>query len=165
MRYFVTIGRRTVEVDLSGEHALVDGIPMEASLATIPGTRSRHLLIGAESHALLASADARRGVWHIDLGGNSLTAEVVDERTRAIREMIGATEAEAPKNIVAPMPGLVVRINVEIGQHVTAGFGVIVVEAMKMENELRAPADGVVASIEIVPGQPVEKGAVLIVFE
>ena len=69
------------------------------------------------------------------------------------------------RTIVAPMPGLVVKVEVEVGQAVRAGQGVVVVEAMKMENELKAPADGVVAKIHVEPRQTVEKGTVLITLE
>jgi acetyl/propionyl-CoA carboxylase alpha subunit len=165
MRYFVTIAGRTVEVDLSGPEPVVDGVPLPARLAEISGTRVRHLMVGVESHALIAEPGERSGAWRLTLRGRTVLAEVVDERTRAIRSMIGSA-AVAEKNVVtAPMPGLVVRIPAEVGQTVTAGEGLIVVEAMKMENELKAPAGGVVVSIEVVPGQPVEKGTVLIVLE
>jgi pyruvate carboxylase subunit B len=62
------------------------------------------------------------------------------------------------------MPGLVVRVEVAEGQSVTAGQGVVIMEAMKMENELKAEAAGVVGKILVQPGQAVEKGAVLIEF-
>jgi pyruvate carboxylase subunit B len=63
------------------------------------------------------------------------------------------------------MPGLVVRVQVEAGAAVAAGSGVVVLEAMKMENELRAPAAGRVRAILAAPGTAVEKGAVLIELE
>jgi pyruvate carboxylase subunit B len=61
------------------------------------------------------------------------------------------------------MPGRVVRVLVAVGDHVTARQGVVVVEAMKMENELRAPRDGTVTEIAVLPGAAVEAGAVLVV--
>ena len=79
--------------------------------------------------------------------------------------MTGGGADVADKTILAPMPGLVLKVEVEVGQAVRAGQGVVVVEAMKMENELKAPADGVVASIAVQPGQTVDKGATLIVLE
>ena len=60
------------------------------------------------------------------------------------------------------MPGLVVRIAVSVGDEVAAGQGLVVIEAMKMENELRSPSAGVVTAVKAIPGQPVEKGAVLV---
>lgn len=165
MRYFVTIGQRTFEVDLTGETPLVDGRPVEATLTTVPGTTIRHLLAGGRSHALQASAGEQRGHWDVSVGAERLTLDVADERTRALREMTGGAEVEAEMRVVAPMPGLVVRVEVEEGQQVRAGQGLVVVEAMKMENELKAPADGTVARIEVKPGQTVDKGATMIVLE
>ncbi|MBX7119599.1 MAG: acetyl-CoA carboxylase biotin carboxyl carrier protein subunit [Gemmatimonadaceae bacterium] len=63
------------------------------------------------------------------------------------------------------MPGLIVRVQVAAGDAVRAGQGIVVMEAMKMENELRAPADGTVRAIHAVPGTAVEKGAVLVEFD
>ena len=165
MRYFVTIAGRDVEVDLTGATPVVDGTPVHAQLTVLPGTETRHLLVDGRSYALTAAPAERRGRWSISLGAERFTADAVDERTRAIREMTGAADDVADKTVVAPMPGLVVKVEVEVGQAVRAGQGVIVVEAMKMENELKAPADGVVASIAVQPGQTVDKGATLLVLE
>jgi pyruvate carboxylase subunit B len=64
--------------------------------------------------------------------------------------------------VVAPMPGMVIRLEVEVGQAVQQGGGVAVLEAMKMENEIRAPAGGIVSAIHVAAGQAVDKGAVLV---
>lgn len=165
MRYFVTIAGRDVEVDLTGATPVVDGTPMDAHLTALPGTDTRHLLVDGRSHAITAVPGERRGRWHIGMGAERFTADAVDERTRAIREMTGGADDVADKTVVAPMPGLILKVEVEVGQAVKAGQGVIVVEAMKMENELKAPADGVVAKIEVQPGQTVDKGATLLVLE
>ncbi len=70
-----------------------------------------------------------------------------------------------PAPIVAPMPGLIVRISVAVGDKVEAGQGVVVMEAMKMENELRATASGTVRRVEVAPGTAVEKGALLVALD
>lgn len=166
MRYFVTLGDRTIEVDLTGPTPVVDGVPVaDAELAALPGTPVRHLLAEGVSYEMTAQPGDRRGRWRIALGGSRFEVDAVDERTRAIREMTGGGEAEAVKSVNAPMPGLVVRLLVEPGEAVRAGQGLVIVEAMKMENELKAPADGTVARIEVQPGQTVDKGAALVVLE
>jgi pyruvate carboxylase subunit B len=165
MRYFVTIAGRDVEVDLTGATPVVDGTPMDAQLVALPGTDTRHLLVNGRSYAITAAPGDRRGRWQVGVGAERFTADAVDERTRAIREMTGGGADLAGKTLVAPMPGLVVKVEVEVGQAVRAGQGVVVVEAMKMENELKAPSDGVVASIAVQPGQTVDKGATLLVLE
>ncbi|MFL5381405.1 MAG: biotin/lipoyl-containing protein, partial [Longimicrobiaceae bacterium] len=77
----------------------------------------------------------------------------------------GTADDVADKVVAAPMPGLVLKVEVEVGQAVKAGQGLVIVEAMKMENELKAPADGVVAKVLVQERQTVEKGATLIVLE
>ena len=165
MRYFVTIGERTLEVDLSGASPVVDGRPVRAEMVAVPGSPLRHLIVDGESTLLVARPGDRGGRWQLALGGERIAADAVDERTRAIREMTGTGAEETARVVVAPMPGMVVRIEVEVGQSVKAGQGVVVVEAMKMENELKAPAPGTVSRIDVAPGQTVEKGAVLLVLE
>jgi pyruvate carboxylase subunit B len=87
----------------------------------------------------------------------------VDERTRHIRSLVGAGKSQAAGGTVkAPMPGLVVRVLVQPGQTVAVGTALVVLEAMKMENELKAPVAGVVARVSATPGQAVEKGEILV---
>jgi biotin carboxyl carrier protein len=165
MKYFVTVADRTVEVDLTGHTPVVDGTAVEAQMSILPGTSVRTLLVDGRSHTLSAQPGDRRGRWQISLGGDRFAVDAVDERTRAIREMTGADDEVAAKVLLAPMPGLVLKVEVEVGQAVKAGQGLVIVEAMKMENELKAPADGVVAKVLVEERQTVEKGATLIVLE
>jgi len=91
---------------------------------------------------------------------------VVDERTRSLEEMTGAREgAKGPKVLKAPMPGMVVRVEVEEGDEVAEGRGLVIVEAMKMENELKSDGVAKVKKILVGPGEAVEKDQVLIEFE
>jgi biotin carboxyl carrier protein len=166
MRYYVTVAGRTLEVDLGAEASRVDGRPVSAELPALPGTPVRHLLVDGRSYVVLAAAGEGPGEWQLRLDGATFVVEVVDERTRAIRAMTGAAaRARGPGPLRAPMPGLVVRVQVEPGQAVERGAGLVIVEAMKMENELTADAAGVVARVLVQPGQTVEKGAVLVEFE
>src|SRR5690606_4305070 len=127
-----------------------------------PGTPLHHLLLDGVSHPLHAAPGTGAGNWVVHADGGRLEAEVVDERTRAIRALTSASAGpRGPRPVRAPMPGLVVRILVEAGEHVAAGQGVAIVEAMKMENELKADAPGVVSRVTVQPGQAVEKGAVM----
>ena len=88
-----------------------------------------------------------------------------DERTRHIQSLVGAGKTQKGGGTVkAPMPGLVVKMLVEPGAAVAAGQGLVVLEAMKMENEIKASAAGVIESVAVKPGQAVEKGAALVVL-
>lgn len=165
MRYYVSIGARNFEVELRGEQVIVDGEAVSAELLHVAGTQLRRLALNGASHRVVATAGEARGTWALQLDGERLHVEVVDERTRTIRAMTARSSThQGPKPVRAPMPGLVLRVDVEAGQQVNAGQGVVIIEAMKMENELRADAAGVVARILVQPGTAVEKGTVLVEF-
>ncbi|MDX1673174.1 MAG: biotin/lipoyl-containing protein [Longimicrobiales bacterium] len=165
MRYYVTLDGQTFEIDLTGELPRVDGAEVDAEVHRLPGTPTRLLLVDGRSHTLVARRDGADG-WAVYLDGERFEADVVDERARAIREMTGQAAADpGPRPIRAPMPGLVVRVAVEAGDRVEAGQSVAIVEAMKMENDLKAESDGVVAKVLVEVGEPVEKGAVLVELE
>jgi pyruvate carboxylase subunit B len=165
MRYYVTIRDRTVEVDLEPEGTRVNGQEVHAGLVRVEGTEIHSLLVDNASHRVVARREGQ-GRWRLFLRGQMLDAEVVDERTRAIREMTGSSgDVGGPKPVRAPMPGLVVKVDVEVGQEVVPGQGVVIVEAMKMENELTAEVGGRVAKVLVAEGQAVDKDEVLIEFE
>lgn len=166
MRYFVEIDGRTLEVNLTGPVPEVDGVPFaELDFGELPGTALHYLRLGANTRTFSISPAGRSGEWRLQIQGRVLEATIADERTRLIRAMSSKSESAARKVVLAPMPGLVVRLLVEPGEAVSAGQGVVVVEAMKMENELRAPMAGTIAGIEVTPGTTVEKGAVLVTLE
>jgi pyruvate carboxylase subunit B len=166
MRYFVTVDDQVFEVDLTSQGVSVNGRVIDIELAAVPGTAVRRLSVQGKSHSLHLAADQEKGEWDVHLDGERYQASVVDERTHAIRAMTGSSNAaHGPRSVRAPMPGLVVRVQVAPGEEVKAGQGVLIIEAMKMENELRAEGSGRVSKVHAQPGQPVEKGAVLIEFE
>ncbi len=164
MKYFVTVGGRERIIEVDGERVIIDGQGVSASLRPRPGTPLWQLTIdGHASDVVLQPVG--RGRWTAAAEGDQIEVEVVDERTRHIRSLTaGAERASGGEVIRAPMPGLVIRILVGAGDAVQAGGGVLVLEAMKMENELRAPAPGVVKTVRVEPGQAVEKGQVLVDF-
>ncbi len=163
MKYYVRIGDRTVEVELDGTRVLVGGESLEAHLAAVPGTPLFHLLLGAESWTVAAQELDAAGRWALGVVGERVEVGVVDERTREIEALTGKRHVAAGGGVVrAPMPGLVVRLDVTAGQRVEAGAGLVVVEAMKMENELRAPRAGVVEAVHVAAGEAVEKGTPLV---
>ncbi len=163
MKYIVDVHGERVTVELDGTQAVVDGERVEVSLSSIEGTPVRLLRIGEEVHRLVARRGETRGCWALDLDGRRVEAEALDERMRAIRDLTAAAAAASgPAPLMAPMPGLVVRVSVGVGDTVSAGQGLVVVEAMKMENELRASVAGVVTAVLAIPGQAVDKGALLV---
>jgi pyruvate carboxylase subunit B len=165
MKYFVMIAGREITVEVDGERVLVEGRELTAHLRPVPGTPLRHLVFGGAS-LTLAMDRVEAGRWQLLVGGSSAEVEVVDERTRHIRSLTGGGAGPpAVPHLKAPMPGLVVRVLVTPGQAVVPGQGLVVLEAMKMENELRSSTAGTVRAVPATAGQVVEKGQVLVEFE
>lgn len=168
MRYYVHIGARIVEVEVDGDRVRVDGALLEAHLAAVAGTPLQHLLLAGESWTVAVQSAEGLGEsggarWFLGLAGERAEIEVVDERTREIQALTARRTGGGAGGVVrAPMPGLVVRVDVTEGQVVAVGTGLVVVEAMKMENELRATRGGVVAKVHVQPGTAVEKGTPLV---
>ena len=99
----------------------------------------------------------------VTLHGTRYSASVLDERSRALMALgMGGGAGAADLDVSTSMPGKVVAILVEEGQEVRAGEGIIVVEAMKMENELKAACDAVVESVCVTVGEAVEGGVILV---
>jgi pyruvate carboxylase subunit B len=117
-------------------------------------------------YRVVAEKREGRGKYTLWVDGYRFEVEALDERTRSIRDLSAAQAIPAgPVPVLAPMPGLIVRVNVSAGDAVELGQGVVVMEAMKMENELRASSSGKVKSVEVSPGTAVEKGTLLVVLE
>ena len=161
MKYAVAVAGRDFMVDLRGNTVHVNGEPVEVRLTRVPGTPLHHLTLGSD--AFLLAIRRRTGGWSVVSAGEILNAEVVDERTRQLRRETVVEGRDSGRLIVkAPMPGLVLRLEVEPGAVVKKGQGLLVLEAMKMENELKAPGGGTVSAIHVKAGQPVEKGMPLV---
>ncbi len=152
-----------VAVDVGSDGIEVDGERLEARLEAVDGTPIVLVTLGGRSHRLAVVRGEGRGRYTLWSDGHRFEVEALDERRRVIADMTGAQAARSgPAPLVAPMPGLVVRVSVQVGDQVQAGQSLVVMEAMKMENELRSTAAGTVASLRVQPGQAVEKGAVLV---
>jgi pyruvate carboxylase subunit B len=166
VKYFVRIGETEVELSLEGDSVRVDGRTMTSRITDVEGTPVRMLTIGDEVHRIVVRPAGARGRYTIWVDGFRHEVEALDERTRAIRELADATAGPAgPAPLVAPMPGMIVRVSVQVGDQVVPGQGLVVIEAMKMENELRAASAARVKAVLAQPGAVVEKGALLVELE
>jgi pyruvate carboxylase subunit B len=166
MKYYVEIGDRTFEVDIGPEGVSVDGRPVEADLQANHGSHLWHLVLDGRSHTLRARRRDGRGDWELEIDGRRHRALALDERSRAIRELAGtAAVSQGPVELTAPMPGLVIKIEVKEEEQVERGQGLVIIEAMKMENELKAMTAGRVVGVRVAPGQAVDKGETLLVIE
>jgi pyruvate carboxylase subunit B len=162
MKYFVTVGDRELTVEVDGDSVSVDGKQVDASLARIPSTPEVRVVI--DGMATTVVVESQQGAaWRLVEGGAVREVSVEDERARHIRLLAGSGRAVDPHVVVkAPMPGLVVRVLVAVGDRLAAGAPLLALEAMKMENEIKAAAAGTVRAIGVKPGDVVEKGKVLV---
>jgi pyruvate carboxylase subunit B len=166
MRYVVDLNGERLEVEVEGDSVVVNGEPDAVRVEDVPGTPIRLVTVGSQVHRVVVRRGSARGAYTLWVAGWRFEGEALDERTRAIRDITAATSGPSgPAPVVAPMPGLIVRVNVAVGDEVHLGQAVVAIEAMKMENELRAPAAGRVAAVHIVSGSAVEKGKTLVEFE
>jgi biotin carboxyl carrier protein len=163
MKYATTIGGRTFRVEVVDDHHIIlDGEPYEVDFTAIGSQPVYSLLINGKS--LEAHAAPLDDGWQILLHGRMFEARVEDEQAIRVRAL-AHTAADTPGEyqLRAPMPGLVVGIPVSAGAAVAKGETLVILESMKMQNELRSQKDGVVQEIRIQPGQTVEQNQVLIV--
>ena len=166
MKYVVDLNGERQEVEVDGESVTIDGHTVLARVQELEGTPVRVVSIGSEVHRIVVRRGSSRGAYTLWVDGYRFEGEALDERTRAIRDITAASsKATGPAPVVAPMPGLIVRVSVAIGDQVQAGQGLIVMEAMKMENELRASGSGIVKAVHVAPGKAVEKGTILVELE
>jgi len=162
--FVVRIGERRHVVRVDGERAEVDGVALTV-LAT-PGGRT--LVRAAEGHEQrCVTLDGLAFAAAASLGGVAATLEVRTAQQALLAETMASssTGGAAGSKIKAPMPGRVVRVLVTAEQQVERGAPVIIVEAMKMENEMHAPASGKVLAVHVVEGATVESGQLLVELE
>lgn len=156
---------RTVELETDGSahryRGTLDGEPVELEAHLLrPGVLS--LVIGSQAYRVVLEDDAEEPAVHI--AGERHPYRIDDPRSLKARRS-HAQGHDGPKPIKASMPGRVVRLLAQRGDAVEAGQGVVVIEAMKMQNELKAPKAGQVAELRVAPGDTVAVGEVLAVIE
>jgi acetyl/propionyl-CoA carboxylase alpha subunit len=165
MKYVATIGQDAHAVDMSGADGCYRVRIGETewdvdARSTMPGIYS--ILIGGVSY--VADVVDREGACVVEVGGEQYEI-TVEEQTRHIIRTRGGAGAEAgSRTLTAPLPGKISRVAVQPGDAVSAGDILLVIEAMKMENEFRAAAAGTVADVRVAAGQAVNAGDVLIVM-
>jgi biotin carboxyl carrier protein len=163
VKYYVTVGGRTREVDLVerlGELVVtVDGVAMDVTYEEADRLGQVVLLAYGRSYAVSIEGDENR--VGVTLAGYHYAMEIEDERERAAH----VAERAAGKSggvVVATMPGVVVEIMVAPGDELEPGAPLLILEAMKMQNEIDASSGGVVKTVHVTPGQAVSAGERLV---
>jgi biotin carboxyl carrier protein len=162
MKFEVRIDKRTRTVELTrdanGWRICLDGDLADADAIEIAPNIFSILLDGKSHEVRLRPSNS--GALTLQTAHCEFTAEVIDPRAWRGRRH-GALEAEGRQQVLAPMPGKIVRVLVQTGEKVQAGQGLLVVEAMKMQNEIRSPKSGTVECLLVKEGQPVNASEIL----
>ncbi len=173
MRYFVALGPEDappaiVDVRERGDGSLavvVDGAPLDVDVAMVGGRLDARFDVRVGSRVVDVAVEATPSGYEAFVIGRHTPLRVESERARGAEPGAGLSSAggkAAGAVVRSPMPGRVVRILVSAGQTVESGQGVVVLEAMKMENEVRARSAGRVADVHVAPGATVEANAKLV---
>jgi biotin carboxyl carrier protein len=168
MKYKVRVADQDVEFDIrhSGDstEVAIGERTLAADLIRIAGSAVYSLILDGQSYEV--SAHRRNGRFELVLRGEVYEANVMDERAMRIAEATGdVAQARSGEIVFAPMPGVVVGIGVAVGDTVEPGQGVVTLEAMKMENELKCSVGGVVRTIAVEVGRGVAQGEPLVTIE
>ncbi|MEL7589647.1 MAG: acetyl-CoA carboxylase biotin carboxyl carrier protein subunit [Prolixibacteraceae bacterium] len=123
------------------------------------------ILVNNRSHNITLVPASRPKVYTAYTLYHTYEPEVIDAASRYIRNRGNGGVIQGTNRITAPMPGKIVKVLVEAGQHVQKGQTAVIMSAMKMESEYKAPADGLVKSVHVRPGTTVESNQVLVEFE
>jgi biotin carboxyl carrier protein len=161
MKYVTTINGKQFEIDIQKDGSLlVNGEPREVDFLAL-GPSLYSLLTQNLSYELVV--EERGSQIEVLMRGKLYSGHVLDERAQLMASRRGGFAPESGEiSIKAPMPGLVVALPVHEGQEVRAGQTVVILESMKMQNELKTPRDGTVQRVSVQAGQSVEQNKVLV---
>lgn len=161
MKYITTVNDQeyAIEIDQDGR-ITVDGTDYDVNFQLLSEGGILSLILNNQS--LEAIVEERDQAWEVLIRGELYTVQVQDERAYRLAKARGVTaEVTGEAAIKSPMPGLIIAVTVEQGQSVSKGDQIVILESMKMENELRSPRDGVVKRVHVQSGESVEKGQTL----
>jgi glutaconyl-CoA/methylmalonyl-CoA decarboxylase subunit gamma len=155
--FAVTVGGRTWQVDA----ARIDGQLLSLLVRDVSPKSDGDPIQPASAHEVAVWPGRRPGQLTVAIGAATIPVTLNGHRRRSDNQGMG----EGAKQVLAPMPGKIVRVLVKPGEVVRARQPLVVVEAMKMENELRAGGDGTVVEVKVQEGASVDAGALLVVIE
>ena len=157
MKYITTVGDKEYLVEILDErHISINGKIYQVDFESVSGQPVYSLIVDGKSHeSYVQQGDDN---WQVLLRGRLYPVTVEDEREKRLRAAAGSGVAESGEfHLKAPMPGLVVAVPVEEGQDVKKGQVILILESMKMQNELKSPRDGTMGRIRVRVGESVEQ--------
>ena len=162
MKYLTTVGDKTFTIEINDDrHIVVDGKTYEVDLEAMSSESLYSLLL--DSHSFESFIDEAEEGWRVLLRGDLYDVKVVDERAARLAKSAGGVAAHSGDyHLKAPMPGVIVSVPVAEGQAVKKGDILVILESMKMQNELKSPREGTVTRIKAKSGDNVEQSQVLV---
>jgi acetyl/propionyl-CoA carboxylase alpha subunit len=162
MKYIAKVDDLEFPVEVMDEHHVRFGEEiLEVDLSPVSGQPLYSLIINGESYEGFVYPDD--GCWQVLLLGRSYSVSIEDEREKRLRTSEGGLVNASREYILkAPMPGLAVAVQVLEGQQIEKGQILIILESMKMQNELRAPIAGTVVRLRVTPGESVQQKQTLL---
>jgi len=162
MKYVTSTGDESFEIEINGENdLLVNGQRMLIDFRSVVGQSVYSLIVNGKSYEALVQP-TEEGL-EVLLHGQLFQVSIEDERQRRLRQSTGSTTVRRGEfHLKSPMPGLIVTVHVREGQEVKTGDRMIVLESMKMQNEISSPTDGTVRTLRIKPGDSVDQNQVLL---
>jgi biotin carboxyl carrier protein len=162
MKYITTVEDKQFLVEVIDEkHISIDGKVYEVDFESVSGQPVYSLIVDGKSHESYVQRSDEN--WQVLLRGRLYPVTVEDEREKRLRAAAGGGVSESGEfHLKAPMPGLVVTVPVTEGQEVKKGQVLIILESMKMQNELKSPRDGIVNRIKVKAGESVEQKQALL---
>jgi biotin carboxyl carrier protein len=165
MKYFANVNDHTYEIDIDHHgRVTVDGVELAADLKLVEGRHLYSLLLDNASYEVVLDPEVQgRNQYDVLAGGVRYQVKVQDERSRRLSLVDRRLRTPDGELIIkAPIPGLITRLPVEPGQTLAEGETLVILEAMKMGNELRSPRAGVVHDVRVKLGDQVALGQVLV---
>jgi acetyl/propionyl-CoA carboxylase alpha subunit len=164
-KYITTIGEKDFEVEILGNNQVsIDGVVYTVDFESVSGQPVYTMLVDSKSYEAHVFLDD--DVWQVLLRGTLYRARVEDERERRLRAAGAGGEGAGGEFILkAPMPGLIVQVPVSEDEEINKGDVLVILESMKMQNELKAPRDGVVRRVQVKEGDSVEQRETMVVLE
>ena len=162
MKYVTTINGERFEIDIDKDgNLLVNGEPRDVDFRPL-GSSLYSIIM--DNRSFQAVIDEERGTYSVMILGRLYEGQVLDERAMLMAQR-RVPVAGGSGELQAPMPGLIIKVRVEVGQEVRQGKTCVILESMKMQNELKAPVGGIVKTVFVESGQTVDKNDVLLTIE
>lgn len=161
------VNDQITDIEIEKNKVRLNGKEYVLDLLTSNNNKNLHLLFNNHSYFIeILDFDKESKIYKLGFNGNTFEVGIKDRFDQLLQSMgLDKLKSSKVNEIKAPMPGLVLSIKTNVGAEVKKGDSILILEAMKMENVIKSPSDGIIKSINVSEKQPIEKNQILITFE